>query len=263
VPPQHANTVKQYAEDLTQKEMDAIVHDKNLKQDATVMDDKGKSNEQLTELWEKHMHDFVPEDFLTFEIPEGQSVMLLERIAHAEPTRIRGAYYVVGGTKDTRISHTVLDENMDVLFNHHDDIQGISLFNTSISGVSEYAFLFTNESPGGRVVTFGLHTNEEKKPYQLDQWDMDDDGNLFKKEEEVDEDADFWNNFENEADKEDLDSGEVKKDKEGAADNSDIGEMRAMMRSLSTELKQMLHETKNSLNRQNGHNEDLLTSYSW
>jgi len=25
----------------------------------------------------------------------------------------------------------------------------------------------------------------------------------------------------------------------------------------------MLHETKNSLNRQNGHNDDLLTSYSW
>ena len=48
--------------------------------------------------------------------------MLLERIAHDTPTRVRGAYYVVGGTKETKISHTVLDENMDVLFNHHDDI---------------------------------------------------------------------------------------------------------------------------------------------
>jgi hypothetical protein len=38
-------------------------------------------------------------------------------------------------------------------------------------------------------------------------------------------------------DPEDVSNGEVKKDKEGAADNSDIGEMRAMMRSLSTELK--------------------------
>jgi len=219
-PKQHANTKKQYAEDLTQKEMDAIVHDKNLKQDKTVLDDKdNKSNEQLTELWEKHMHDFVPEDFLTFEIPEGQSVMLLEKIAHIEPTRIRGAYYVVGGTKDTRISHTVLDENMDVLFNHHDDIQGISLFNTSISGVSEYAFLFTNESPGGRVVTFGLHTAEEKKPYLLDLWDMDDDGNLFKKPEEDEiDDNEFWSKME--AEEAQDKSG---KDKEGAADNQDIG----------------------------------------
>ena len=114
------------------------------------------------------MHDFVPEDFVTFEIKEGQSVMFLERIAHATPTRVRGAYYVVGGTKDTRISHTVLDENMDVLFSHHDDIQGISLFNTSIPGDSEYAFLFTNESPGGRVGTFGLHTAEETRPYSVE-----------------------------------------------------------------------------------------------
>ena len=60
---QRANTQKEYAEDLTQREIDAIVHDKNLKESKTALDDTSKSNEQLTELWEKHMHDFVPEDF--------------------------------------------------------------------------------------------------------------------------------------------------------------------------------------------------------
>jgi hypothetical protein len=58
------------------------------------------------------------------------------------------------------------------------------LFNTSIKGDGEYAFLFTNESPGNRIVTFGLHTGELEKSYKLDSWDMDDKGNLFKKEDE-------------------------------------------------------------------------------
>lgn len=101
------------------------MHDKNLQESESPLDNKNgniRTNEELTKIWENNMKDFVPEDFVTFEILEGQSVMLLDRIAHEEPTKVRGAYYVVGGTKDTRISHTVLDENMDVLFNHHGDI---------------------------------------------------------------------------------------------------------------------------------------------
>ena len=162
---QAANTTKQYVEDLSQKDVDAIVHDPTLQDTVTPLDNDLKSNEELTKIWEESMHDFVPEDFLTFEIPEGQSFLFLERIGHEVPTRVRGAYYVIGGTTETRISCAVLDENMDVLFSHHKDIQGIILFETSVSGDSEYAFLFTNESPGTRIVTFGLHTEEEVKPY--------------------------------------------------------------------------------------------------
>jgi hypothetical protein len=117
---------------------------------------------------------------------------MLERIAHDVPTRVRGAYYVVGGTVDTRISCAVLDENMDVLFSHHKDIQGIVLFETSVAGDSEYAFLFTNENPGTRLVTFGLHTGEETKPYKLPEWDLDTNGNIFDRKpsyEKVDVDA--------------------------------------------------------------------------
>ena len=102
--------------------MDTIVHDEALKDTVTPMDNDLKSNEELTRVWEESMHDFVPEDFMTFEIPEGQSFLLLERISHEEPTRVRGAYYVIGGSAETRVSCAVLDENMDVLFSHHKDI---------------------------------------------------------------------------------------------------------------------------------------------
>jgi hypothetical protein len=37
----------------------------------------------------------------------------------------------------------------------------------------EYSFLFTNESPGVRVITFGLHTDEPQKSYELPEWDLD------------------------------------------------------------------------------------------
>ena len=122
---------------------------------------------------------------------------------------------------------------MDVLFNHHDDIQGISLFETSIKGDAEYAFLFTNESPGGRVVTFGLHTDEAYKPYKIDLWDMDDDGNLFRKPDEEEEDEKWWN--ENSEEPEDPDRLSMYDEgSDETADLKDIGKLRTMMRSLST-----------------------------
>lgn len=73
---QHANTDKEYAEDLTQKEIDKIVHDKKLQESESPLDKRGKdgklrSNEDLTRAWEENMKDFVPEDFISFEINEG------------------------------------------------------------------------------------------------------------------------------------------------------------------------------------------------
>jgi hypothetical protein len=57
----------------------------------------------------------------------------------------------------------------------------------------EYAFLFTNESPGGRVVHFGLHTGEREKSYTLPEWDLDSNNNLIERpkaesSDKVDED---------------------------------------------------------------------------
>lgn len=47
--------------------------------------------------------------------------------------------------------------------------------------------MFTNETPGMRVVTFGLHTGEEKKTYNLPAWDMDDKQNLIDRPSELPE----------------------------------------------------------------------------
>jgi len=69
------------------------------------------------------------------------------------------------------------------------------MFNTTIPG--EYAFLFTNESPGTRTVTFGLHTGEKAKPYRISEYEMDEEGNLEEKEKENDDDdEEFWRDIE-------------------------------------------------------------------
>lgn len=75
------------------------------------------------------MKGFVPEDFITFEIEEGKSMLLQEKILHTTPSKVRGSYYVVGGTgDDTMVSVAVLNENMRVIFKHQKDIQGIMYF---------------------------------------------------------------------------------------------------------------------------------------
>jgi hypothetical protein len=68
------------------------------------------------------MKNFTPEDFVTVEIEEGGSFMFMEKIYHNTPTRVRGAYYVVGGNGDQMVSAAVLDQDMDVLFKHQKDI---------------------------------------------------------------------------------------------------------------------------------------------
>lgn len=93
---------------------------------------------------------------------------------------VRGSYSVLGGTPDQKISSAVLDENMDVIFNHHMDTKGVIVLNVDATErPMEYAFLFTNESPGVRVVNFGLHTGELEKSYELPEWDMDKENNLI------------------------------------------------------------------------------------
>jgi len=81
---QHAHTTKKHAEELNEDEIGEIIHDKDLEETETPMDDKKKSAEDMTKIWEESMHDFVPEEFITFELNEGQSVMLLEKIHHTK-----------------------------------------------------------------------------------------------------------------------------------------------------------------------------------
>jgi hypothetical protein len=57
-----------------------------------------KSSEEIHKIWEKNMHDFVPEDMLNFIVEHNTAVVFNEDISHTKPTEIKGAYYVHGGT---------------------------------------------------------------------------------------------------------------------------------------------------------------------
>lgn len=48
-------------------------------------------------MWEKNMHDFVPEDLTNFVIDASSATVLYEDIGHLGSELIKGAYYVHGG----------------------------------------------------------------------------------------------------------------------------------------------------------------------
>lgn len=77
---QRANTKAKNANEMDDEDINKLLHDDDLAETETPMDDQSKSKEDLTKIWEENMHDFVPEDFLTFEMTEGGSVMLMEKI---------------------------------------------------------------------------------------------------------------------------------------------------------------------------------------
>lgn len=66
----------------------------------------------------------------------------METINHIEPTKIKGAYYVLAGNVDKTISCIVYDPNRDVVYKRKGSAQGIILFDTTVPG--EYAIVFSN-----------------------------------------------------------------------------------------------------------------------
>ena len=55
------------------------------------------SDEDINRIWSEHMHDFVPEDMMNVIVEKSSTEALFEQINHKEPTKIKGAYYVLGG----------------------------------------------------------------------------------------------------------------------------------------------------------------------
>ena len=55
------------------------------------------SDEDINRIWSEHMHDFVPEDMMNVIVEKSSTEALFEYIGHKEPTKIKGAYYVLGG----------------------------------------------------------------------------------------------------------------------------------------------------------------------
>lgn len=124
------------------------------------------------------MHDFVPEDMFNFLLESRQNVYFGETISHKTPTKIKGAYYVMGGSPDKVISCIVYDPQRDIIYKRKGSAQGIILFDTTIEG--EYVFMFKNSQSIDMTITFALHTFEEREEEIA--FDIDEDGNRFVKE---------------------------------------------------------------------------------
>jgi hypothetical protein len=142
------------------------------------------SDEDINKIWSEHMHDFVPEDMTNVIVERRSTEALMETISHQEPTMVKGAYYVLGGSKEKTVSCIVYDPNRDVVYKRKGSAQGIILFNTSVPG--EYAIVFSNmQASGDLTVTLALHTYEEKEEEIA--YDIDEYGNRFVKEDGVPE----------------------------------------------------------------------------
>ena len=150
---------------------------------------------------------------------------------------------------------------MDVIFNHHMDTKGIINFKVQpTERPTEYAFLFTNESPGIRVVTFGLHTGEKERAYSLPEWDMDSENNLIDRpvaenSGKVDEDQEFEGQTETD--------NKDEPHHESAADEDLINDHKIHLKRVYSAAKAMKAQTAMSLNRQYAHNENISNSHSW
>ena len=74
------------------------------------------TDEEISMIWAEHMHDFVPEDMVTALVERFSTESLMETINHTEPTKIKGAYYVLGGSEEKTVSCIVYDPNRDVVY---------------------------------------------------------------------------------------------------------------------------------------------------
>lgn len=225
-------------------------------------DADGVSDKEITKLWQEHMHDFVPEDMVNFIIPDKQHLVLFETIGHMVPTKIKGAYYVKGGSSSKYVSVMVLDPTRKVVYMKKQAPQHIILFDSSVPG--EYSFIFGNFNSGQDVtVTMALHTYELRKEEPIE-YDLDDAGNRIirgqpKTPSGESEQSAYSNEMPDAIDLEFQTENGVDK----AATGEDISVLRSLMRQAQTSIKQVQTEAKMSLLRQSSHNEDLMENTNW
>lgn len=126
----------------------------------TVEDNTKLKNEEIYKIWEKNMHDFVPEDLTNFMVEGNSATVLYEDIGHESPTTIKGAYYVHGGQDAQFVNVFVQDPNKNIIYKRSDEIQGIMIFDTTVPG--QYAFIFSNlVGTSEQTMTLAIHTFEE------------------------------------------------------------------------------------------------------
>jgi len=190
---------------------DASIPDTEYKSDAERMN---TSNEDILNDWEKHMHDFVPGDMSTLVVPAHTIVTVYEDIEHTKPTVIKGAFYSQGYASKQRVSVIIEDPEGNVVYKRRADIQGIILFDFTVSG--EYSFTFANMVNTEDVsVTLALHTFEEEEEEPIS-WDFDEESNRYEKGGEDDPDQ----------------TNKKVKEEDLAADEMDLGNFRTTLRHL-------------------------------
>ena len=73
-------------------------------------------------MWEKNMHDFVPEDLTNFIVDASSAAVLYETISHTTPTLVKGAYYVQGGPDARPINVFVQDPEKAIIYKRSGEI---------------------------------------------------------------------------------------------------------------------------------------------
>ncbi len=153
---------------LLESDIAEILDDTTIIDTVTLEDDIKLKNDEIYKMWEKNMHDFVPEDLTNFIVDASSAAVLYETIGHTNPTLVKGAYYVHGGPDARPINVFVQDPDKAIIYKRSGEIQGIILFNTTIPG--EYSFIFSNLDDNlDKTTTLAIHTYEDKlDPIQYD-----------------------------------------------------------------------------------------------
>lgn len=109
------------------------------------------------------MHDFEPEDLISFVVDAGSEDTFYEEINHTKPTEVKGTFFVEGGVKEHKIDVIVEDQQGNVVYKRTGQSEGIILFTVSKPGVYKFVFSNMGDSHYDKTLNFALHTFEDKK----------------------------------------------------------------------------------------------------
>ena len=107
---------------IAETDVKEILNDKLILDTATPEDNVKLRNDEIYSMWEKNMHDFVPEDMTTFLVDGKSAEVFYENISHVEPTLIKGAYYVHGGADAKSIDVVVQDPQKNIIYKRQGEI---------------------------------------------------------------------------------------------------------------------------------------------
>ena len=169
---------------------------------------------------------------ITFTIEPKQQIQFFEMINHEFPTEIKGLYFV-GNGDDNWVDCIVRDPSKKILFKRTAEKEGIMSFLTTVPG--QYQFVFSNlgDRRNYKDVTFALNTFEDiAEPDNFDQI------------------IDAYDNA----------GQDVFLD---VAEKFDIDDVMSKFKAAIKDSKNMLAEIKLSLERQHGHNRDVIDNDQW